>query len=298
MKYSKNNLPSVAVLLAAYNGISWIKEQVDSIFAQNAVDIDLYLSVDLSNDGTYEWCQSLAKSNPSVTVLPYGEQFGGAAKNFFRLLKDVDFSDYDYVALADQDDIWLDNKLSHAIAGIEAKKVGAFSSDVTAFFPDGREALVKKSYPQKRLDHFFEAAGPGCTYVFRSTALQEFKQFLLSNWAEVNRITFHDWIIYAYFREHALGWHIDNKPLMRYRRHESNVIGANSGFSAYKKRIAMVGGGWYRQQVSAIFSLLHPSEKRSKLFSRLFLIKNFWQLRRHPKEAVILLLFLLLGVYR
>jgi len=298
MKYSKNNLPSVAVLLAAYNGISWIKEQVDSIFAQNAVDIDLYLSVDLSNDGTYEWCQSLAKSNPNVTVLPYGERFGGAAKNFFRLLKDVDFSDYDYVALADQDDIWLANKLSHAIASIEAKKVGAFSSDVTAFFPDGREVLVKKSYPQKCLDHFFEAAGPGCTYVFRSTALQEFKQFLLSNWAEVNRITFHDWIIYAYFREHALGWHIDNKPLMRYRRHESNVIGANSGFSAYKKRIAMVEGGWYRQQVSAIFSLLRPSEKRSKLFSRLFLIKNFWQLRRHPKEAVILLLFLLSGIYR
>ena len=293
-----HNYSSVAVLLAAYNGISWIKEQVDSIFAQNAVDIDLYLSVDLSNDGTYEWCQSLAKSNPNVTVLPYGERFGGAAKNFFRLLKDVDFSDYDYVALADQDDIWLDNKLSHAIAGIEAKKVGAFSSDVTAFFTDGLEVLVKKSYPQKRLDHFFEAAGPGCTYVFRSTALQEFKQFLLSNWAEVNRITFHDWIIYAYFREHALGWHIDNKPLMLYRRHESNVIGANSGFSAYKKRIAMVRGGWYRQQVSAIFSLFYPSEKRSKLLSRLFLIKNFWQLRRHPKEAVILLLFLLLGIYR
>ena len=118
------------------------------------------------------------------------------------------------------------------------------------------------------------------------------------NHAALDQITFHDWIIYAYFREHDLGWHIDNKPLMRYRRHESNVIGANSGLSAYKKRIAMVKSGWYRQQVLAIFSLLHPDEGRPLLASRIFLIKNFWQLRRHPKEAVMLLLFLLLGVYR
>ena len=45
--------PSVAVLLAAFNGIKWIEEQVKSIFNQKDINIHIYISVDLSNDGTY-----------------------------------------------------------------------------------------------------------------------------------------------------------------------------------------------------------------------------------------------------
>ena len=57
------NNPSVAVLLAAHNGIKWIKEQVDTIFQQKDVDVDIYISVDVSSDGTYEWCKELDEKN-------------------------------------------------------------------------------------------------------------------------------------------------------------------------------------------------------------------------------------------
>jgi rhamnosyltransferase len=83
---------SIAVLLATYNGMKWIEEQVESILNQQSVDVNIYISVDLSTDNTYQWCQDLAKQNVHVKVLPYGERFGGAAKNFFRLIRDVDFS--------------------------------------------------------------------------------------------------------------------------------------------------------------------------------------------------------------
>ena len=70
------NNPSVAVLLAAHNGINkWIKEQVDSIFQQKEVDIFIYISVDVSSDGTYEWCQELATKNSNVEILSYGDVF-------------------------------------------------------------------------------------------------------------------------------------------------------------------------------------------------------------------------------
>ena len=292
-----NTRPKIAILLAAYNGMAWIKEQIDSINSQIAVDVDLFVSVDLSSDGTYEWCQSLAKNNSYIKVLSYEEQFGSAAKNFFRLIRDVDFGAYDHVALADQDDIWLPNKLIHAVDTIKRKKVCALSSDVVAFFQDGRELLIKKSNPQKQFDHFFESAGPGCTYVIKSKALQQFKKFLILNWDKVNSIAFHDWIIYAYFREHDLDWYIDAKPLMRYRRHESNVIGPNSGFDAYKKRFSMVKSNWYRKEVVSIRMLVDPSDQSHLRLDRLFLIKNFWQLRRRSKEAVILLIMLVLGIY-
>ncbi len=289
--------PKIVVLLAAYNGMTWIEEQIDSILNQQGVDVDICVSVDLSTDGTYEWCCTLAEKYENVKVLPYGERFGGAAKNFFHLIREVDFSVYDYVALADQDDVWLPNKLIHAIEIIKRKKVCALSSDVVAFFQDGRELLIKKSYPQKFFDYFFESAGPGCTYVIESKALHQFKDFLISNWDKVNNITFHDWMIYAYFREYDLGWHIDTKPLMRYRRHESNVIGANSGLGAYKKRLFMVKSNWYKKEVESIRALVDPGDRSGLRLSRLFLIKNFWQLRRHPKEAVVLLLMLVLGIY-
>jgi len=297
IKNKVNPPPRIAILLAAYNGMNWIEEQIDSINSQAKVDINLFISVDLSTDGTYEWCQSLAKNNAHIEVLPYGDRFGGAAKNFFRLIRNVDFSAYDYVALADQDDIWLPNKLIHAVETIKSKKVCALSSDVVAFFQDGRELLIKKSNPQKQFDHFFESAGPGCTYVIKSKALQQFKEFLILNWDKVNGITFHDWVIYAYFREHDLVWHIDAKPLMRYRRHELNVIGPNSGLEAYKKRFFMVKSNWYRKEVASIRMLVDPNGQSHLRLDRIFLIKNFWQLRRHPKEAVALLFMLVFGIY-
>ena len=93
-----SNNPSVVVLLAAYNGIRWINDQINSILNQKQVNIVVYISVDLSSDGTYEWCKELASKNKLIKILPYGDQFGGAAKNFFRLIKEVDFNSYEYIS--------------------------------------------------------------------------------------------------------------------------------------------------------------------------------------------------------
>ena len=297
LKKNKNHPTRIAVLLAAYNGILWIEEQINSIFQQKDVDVDIYISVDLSIDGTYEWCKDLSKKNTHTKLLSYGDRFGGAAKNFFRLIQDVDFSDYDYVALADQDDIWLPSKLSHAVETIKTRKVCALSSDAVAFFQDNSKFLIKKSYSQKKFDYFFESGGPGCTYVLESRALQEFKDFLVLNLTLVNNIASHDWLIYAYFREHALGWYIDSKSLILYRRHVFNQIGPNIGFGAYRKRLSMIKSGWYRKEVESIRALIDPNNQSGLQLDRLSLIKNFWQLRRHPRDAVVLLMILLIGIY-
>ena len=103
-------MPTVAVVLAAYNGSRWIQEQIASIFAQQGVDVTLFISVDSSTDGTEALVNQLAAADSRIVVLPHGLRFGGAAPNFYRLLKDIDFSAFDYVALADQDDVWLSSK--------------------------------------------------------------------------------------------------------------------------------------------------------------------------------------------
>jgi rhamnosyltransferase len=291
----ENENPLVAVLLSAYNGIKWIEEQIASILSQKNISIEIFISVDLSNDKTYEWCQGLEGREPHVKVLPYGEKFGGAAKNFYRLIRDVDFSYFDYIALSDQDDIWDSGKLHHAIGTIEQDNLDGYSSDVVAFWGDGREKLVKKSSPQRKFDYFFEAAGPGCTYVLKQQPAQKFKIFLIDNWEDVNCIESHDWLIYAFFRSRNMSWHIDSEPLMLYRQHESNQVGSNFGFLAYLKRIKMIKSGWYRSEVRKISKVISTDDVFN--LDVWFLMKNFYQLRRQNRDAFILLIMIFLGIF-
>lgn len=289
----KNKDPLVAVLLSAYNGMSWIEDQVVSILSQDGVSIRLFISVDLSSDITYEWCKDFASRNARVKVLPYGERFGGAAKNFYRLIRDVDFSTFDYVALSDQDDLWNVGKLQRAISVIKEKSLSGYSSDVVAFYANGNKRLVKKSFPQKKMDYFFESGGPGCTYVLKQQSAEKFKKFLASNWGKIGYIESHDWLIYAFFRSRGMPWYIDNSALMLYRQHESNQVGSNSGLSAYIKRVKMIKNGWYRTEVEKILRAVGVNCEFS--LKRWFLIKHFYQLRRRNRDVVVLLMAIFAG---
>ena len=290
-----NKTPSAVVLLSAYNGMEWIEQQIVSILSQKGVFIKIFISIDLSSDRTYEWCQDLARKDVRVEVLTYGERFGGAAKNFFRLIRDVDFSRFDYISLSDQDDIWDSDKLHHAIRTIEQDDLDGYSSNVIAFWNNGKEELVKKSFPQKKFDYFFEAAAPGCTYVLKQQPAQKFKKFLIKNWENVNCIESHDWLIYAFFRSRDMSWCIDSEPLMMYRQHESNQVGSNFGFLAYLKRIKMIKSGWYRSEVRKISKVISTDDVFN--LDVWFLMKNFYQLRRQNRDAFILLIMIFLGIF-
>jgi len=287
---------TAAVLVAAYNGIEFLEQQIQSIFNQKGVYIHIYISVDVSSDGTYALCKNLEKQSSKITVLEYGERFGGAAKNFYRLIHDVDFSLYDYVALADQDDIWLENKLLKAIGCIKKKSLDAYSSNVTAFWNGGRKVLVNKAFSQVKYDYFFEAAGPGCTYVLKCDSLVKFKTFMLQNEKAVLDVDLHDWMIYAFFRSRGMSWYIDEWASMLYRQHASNQVGFNSGVRAFFKRFALVKKKWYRNEVEKIYDLVATDLTELKL-NRWFLLGHWWQLRRRMRDKFVLLAFILFGIF-
>ena len=288
---------SVAVLLTAFNGIKWIEEQVESIFYQKDVNIDIYISIDLSNDGTYEWCQELALKNSNVNILPYGNHFGGAAKNFYRLIKEVDICKYDYISLADQDDIWLPDKISRAIKIINVRGLDGYSSNVIAFWEDGRKQLIRKSYPQNKFDYYFESAGPGCTFLLKQQSLKKFKDFLIKNWILINEVSLHDVMIYAFYRELSMVWYIDDVPKLYYRQHTNNQIGANVNWRAYLNRLKKIKNKWARREVQKIINLLKPYSKDKISLNYFFLIINFNKLRRRFRDRIILLLMNLIRLF-
>jgi len=289
--------PRVAVLLAAWNGARWIDMQVQSILHQNDVSVDLYISVDQCTDDTHAMCIRFADQDSRVRVLPYGNSFSSACANFFRLIRDTQFSEYDYIALADQDDFWRPEKLQRAIQMLLENQASAYSSNVCAFWENGKRKELKKSYPQRRYDHFFESAGPGCTYVLTREACEIVKHTLQTSSPElISKVELHDWFIYAVIRAKHFSWFIDDFVGVDYRQHTSNVFGANSGFRALLMRFKLVNNQWYRKQVLLTVELLSP--KYLDLFSsRLSVAKRAFECKRKPLQACALIVLCLLGVY-
>jgi rhamnosyltransferase len=284
---------SIAVILAAYNGSTWIQEQITSIFAQECVDITLFVSVDKSSDGTEALVDDLASKDNRIVVLPHGQHFGGAAPNFYRLIKDVNFEAFDYIALADQDDIWLNNKLSRACDVLATAGADAYSSNATAFWSNGRQMLIKKSQSQVKWDFLFEAAGPGCTYVFsRKLAIGIQRNFMLK-WGEVQSIGLHDWLFYAYARANGYQWIIDDFSGILYRQHAHNQVGVNAGLQAFLHRFKKIISGWGFSQASKISQVVGLANdtfvKRWSHGNRsglLYLGLHFYQCRRRFRDKV------------
>ncbi|MCS2156064.1 glycosyltransferase [Scandinavium sp. H11S7] len=284
----------ILVLLAAYNGKKWIDEQLNSILSQENVSVDILVSVDLSSDHTFDYIE---KKYPTVNLLAYGKKYGSAGKNFYRLMLDAEFSPYDYIAFADQDDIWLSDKLSHAVNVIRENNIDAYSGNVTAFWDNGRQSLINKSQPQVDYDYFFEAAGPGCTYVFNKKLALAFQQFLRAV-PESRNVALHDWLIYAYARSNHYRWIIDKESKMLYRQHENNQVGANESFSAAYKRFQLAKDGWYKKEVLKLIglfkcdnTLLVKKIRRKSWIPSLYIILNIYKIRRRPRDRFAFLIF-------
>lgn len=291
---NRTHQPRCLVLLAAYNGRRFIAEQVESILMQEGVDVTLCVSVDASTDGTELWFNDLARKDVRVALLPHGQTFGGAARNFFRLMKDVDFEAFDYVAFADQDDIWFPEKLLRAHRVLSDRNAAGYSSNFEAYWPSGRRLLVEKSQQQKPWDFLFESAGPGCTYVMRKDLAGAVQAAVRSQWSEIQDVGFHDWFAYAFARANGYKWIIDEQPTMLYRQHEANQIGVNTGLRAFAHRARTVLNGWGLWQAALIAKLVgiesHTFVRRWSAGQRaglLWLAFRSTQCRRRSRDVVL-----------
>lgn len=285
--------PRIAVLLAAYNGVAYIKEQINSINFQVNVDVHIFVSVDESCDGTEACLAEWALSESRLTLLSFGDVFGGAAPNFYRLLRDVDLNGFDYLSLADQDDIWHPEKLWRAHCLMTEQGALGYSSNVTAFWPSGKTQLVNKAQPQRSLDFMFEAAGPGCTYVLERRLALSLQQMVREADASLLRVGYHDWLIYAFSRSNNHAWVIDDWSSMQYRQHANNQIGVNAGWRSYWRRVRKMLSGHGFEQSLLIADLIHASSMpvvqhglRGGRLGYLWLAIRARQYRRKPLDQL------------
>ena len=119
----------ITVLLAAYNGASYIEEQIRSILGQTLPPDQLLISDDGSTDGTVELLERLQAEYPSVLRLVAHKREGGyqdrwdqvpaPAMNFFWLLSQASTRPGEYILLSDQDDVWYGDKIQVLLGKIK-----------------------------------------------------------------------------------------------------------------------------------------------------------------------------------
>lgn len=163
--------PTTLVMMATYNGERYLCEQIDSILAQEGVDVHLRVCDDRSTDGTFAILQDYASRYPNVTV-SQNETNVGVGKNFMQMVYEEEAGDYEYLAFSDQDDIWLPNKLSHAISMLAPHANPTLYYSDVADFDDHHEWSELASF-REVLNHLdtlmLRNWACGCTMVFNQS---------------------------------------------------------------------------------------------------------------------------------
>ena len=208
--------------MPTYNGERYLQEQVNSILSQSFKDFSLHIVDDQSTDQTVQIASSLAQKDSRIFF-----QQNPKRKGVINSVNDALSSiDSDIYFLADQDDIWLPDKIAKQLAALQP-------DDVVMSFTN--LSLVDEKGCQMGID-FWSSQGinpreanqaeiiaiktmvTGCTMAFK-------KRLLDIALPIPDQATMHDhWL--SFFAT-KIGRIIPiSEELVLYRQHSENVIGA------------------------------------------------------------------------
>jgi glycosyltransferase involved in cell wall biosynthesis len=259
----------ILVLLPVYNGAAFLQAQLDSILAQTYEPVHIICRDDGSKDASLE-ILSRAQQEAPERISIVKDTFGnlGASKSFALLLQHAlnvptsaagsESPQTPYVALCDQDDIWHPDKLSVCaaeLALLEAAHPGKpalVHSDLQVVAEDGSTIAPSMARYQglRTQDQAFNAqllsnTLTGCTSLFN-------RQLIEKSLPIPAGAIMHDWWLSLVASAFGVRTYID-KPLIDYRQHASNAIGAKAlvGKPLNRSRIKR----WLDDRHSTIFGL-------------------------------------------
>lgn len=255
---------TISVAMCTYNGARYLREQLDSIAAQTRQPDELVVCDDGSTDETRQIVESFAAAAPFPVRLHVNERSLGSTKNFGRA---IGLCAGEVIALTDQDDVWLPGKLSRMEAEfLNAPGVGLVFSDAEVIDENSRplgyrlwgkigirQSHLKRLRSDKAVDELLPGSTvTGATMAFRSGL----KELVLPIPDDLPLI--HDgWI--AVLTAAVAGVSFIDEPLVRYRRHPRQQIGA------LERKGGAEGGGLDFEAVRAGLRRLNPYEDALKI---------------------------------
>ena len=120
MPHASIDAAHVTILMCTKNGAAFLDNQLKSIADQTHAKWTLFVSDDGSTDATGNILKRFADSHEQKTAVRNGPGKGVSA-NFLSLATDPAI-DADYFAFSDQDDVWYEDKLARARAGLARRR--------------------------------------------------------------------------------------------------------------------------------------------------------------------------------
>lgn len=252
----------VSIVMTTYNGQKYLDMQIQSLLDQTALPDEILVCDDCSEDGTVDILERYQQLGKLVYVR--NDRKLGLIENFKKVVSLAKKTNF--VALCDQDDIWLPHKLESSISQFKNMEI-AFPCMVHSdlILVDENNQLLNSSFRnelgQDKYQHnlqslLFGNFVTGCTIVMNPNLRDFFSQMPAE-------IPFHDsWIALAAF---SFGEVREiEEPLIRYRKHGKNLSIA----AGTKPR------NRYRSTMIEIFSALKGED--DFLADRLELISLFY----------------------
>jgi glycosyltransferase involved in cell wall biosynthesis len=216
----------IAIVLAIYNGEKYLNDLMDSLVAQGNVCVkEIIVIDDCSTDRSAEVITAYQEKFPYICILK-NEFNQGPIRSF---IKGAKLATAKYVAFADQDDIWIQNKLAltiNAIKKADLNKPAVVFTDLKMI--DENNKLVYNSFwdlykisPRKNsfFTILFANIATGCTMLINQKMVNEFVNMptdaqMHDHWIALVAASFGDW------------QYLEDKTVL-YRIHQSSVTNKN-----------------------------------------------------------------------
>lgn len=226
---------AIHIVCSVYNGEQYLAEFIKSVQSQTVSNWMMWVRDDGSRDGSVSLLKQLAQQDERVQQLQVDGNNLGVVASFNYLLQRVP-ADARYIMFADQDDVWLPNKIEYTLSAMmlgeqhsngpllvhtDMTVVDATLKEIDDSFWHFAHINPEANSLQRLLSHNVVT---GATLMINS-ALRERIGEIPANAA------MHDWWIACVAS--AFGSLIAvTTPTMLYRQHASNTIGANKPGSA------------------------------------------------------------------
>ena len=216
----------VTVLMSTYNGDRFLREQLDSIFSQEKVHVRLIVRDDGSSDRTLDILREYQAAHSDMLIISDGNNMRACA-SFLYLIRT--YTDDNYFALADQDDIWDADKLFIGIKAIQKLEDDdeniplLYYSNLRIVDEDNIFARISHAVPHVAKNKYaalIENLATGCTVVYNRNLAN------LAKSAQPEQYSMHD--VWLYRVAKIFGEAIyDFEPHINYRQHAENVVGTS-----------------------------------------------------------------------
>lgn len=210
-----HSTPLVSVALCTYNGEEFLREQLDSIVNQSYDSLEIIVRDDMSSDSTLEIVKEYKEKSNREIIIYESDINLGYYRNFEKAISPCTG---DFIALADQDDVWHLDKIEKLVTAIGDNDLIYCNSEVIDENGQQQNVIlsdlfnfVEGNEPKKLMFHNCVSAH---AMLFRKHILQfalPFPEFMFHDW----------WIAYVAMATGRVTYIKD--VLVKYRVHNENT---------------------------------------------------------------------------